>query len=351
VITVSLAAAAADRVTFTLEDPGAEPVDLTFRSSSLALRPSGDAALVAALPLAMRRGSPLHVDLAVSARLLAAVPTIQDVLAVWWRDAVSRVAVTSGAGRAPDGGDRHGGVVADDLESVHLALAPGAPDLLFAVRGPGHERPASTPAPVADGPAVTTDLEAVGARFGLDWASQYRGAAVAATAHLVADLGRVDLPAPFSVHYLFPWASHAVLDPLWSGEALEVRHRHADTDWIDRLRLVARDPEMLARVRPCDRTLGPDCGSCPGCLLFAAGLRVLGHDTTRSSAPDALVGLDLRHHTALADAAVLLRHADADADPALVGAVKAAIRRLGPEDVVWPDNWFASLAELGSARR
>jgi hypothetical protein len=335
-----------DDVVFVMEG-AAEPTEMRFRSATIPLRAHGDAALVAALPLAMRAGLPLHVDLAVSARLVSAVGTIQDVLAVWWRSSMSRVEVTTGRGAPPVGGDRHGGIVSDDLSSVHLAIAPGAPDLLFGVRA-GRD----APAPPAAVPVVDTNLAEVGLAFGLDWEAHYRGAAVAAVAHLVPDIGRVDLPAPFSVHYLFPWGSHAVLDPLWSGDGLEVRHRHAESDWIQRLALVASRPEALARVRFCEHGgASTPCRACRGCLFMAAGLRVVGHPEPPPFDPAAFAALDLRHHTVLADAAVLLRHADRDRHPGLVDAVEAGVRALGPGDVEWPDNWFAYLAELGSARR
>lgn len=353
-ITVRQAEPSGDRVAFTLERSDGASWDLIHASEDLALRATGDAAVVAALPLAMAAREPLRVELEVSARLHAALDTVQDVLSVWWRSPESRITVDAVVGDPEPRGDRHGGVFSHDLASFHLALAPSAPDLLLEVDA---DLPAGFSRPDSAGPGgapavVSTNLARVGADFGLDWDAQYRGAALASVAHAVTDLGRIDLPAPYSVHYLFPWGSHTVLDPLWSGDGLDVRHRHAEVDWVQRLDLVATEPGALDGVRACHRpsAQGP-CRRCRGCLFLVAGLRVLGQAGDRPLDLDALRALDLTHYTALADTAVLLRHAKRSADAPLVEALEAAVRRLEADEVRWPDNWFAYLGELGSAHR
>ncbi|MEL7208704.1 MAG: hypothetical protein AAGK32_10815, partial [Actinomycetota bacterium] len=66
---------------------------------------------------------------------------------------------------------------------------------------------------------------------------------------------------------------------------------------------------------------------------------------------DRWLGLDLRHHTALADAAVLLRRATEVGTADVVEPLETAIARLGVGDVEWPDNFYARVPELGSALR
>lgn len=352
-ITVRLSEDSGERVCFVLDRSDGASIPLTYRSATLRLAASGDAALVAALPLAMAAREPLTIEMPVTPLLWAAVPTIMDVHAVWWRSPDVVIPVEADVVDPESRGTRHGGVFSQDLASFHLALAPDPPDLLFAVDAdlaPDVDLEPVGPSGVV--PVVATNLAEIGAGYGLGWHERYRGAALASVAHVLTDLGRVDLPAPFSVHYLFPWGSHAVLDPLWSGNGLEVRHRHAETDWIDRLRLVAGDHAALEGVRACQREQGQEpCGTCRGCLYLAAGLRVVKGDGAAPADLDALATLDLRHYTALADTAVLLRHADRSTDADLVQALEAAVRRLDPGDVQWPDNWFAYLAELGSDHR
>jgi hypothetical protein len=351
-ISVRLSEATVDRVAFTLDRSEGESLDITYASESLALLPHGDAALVAALPLALAAREPLRVELAVSSRLRSAVATIQDVYSVWWRSPESKISVETASTKPMRRGDRHGGVFSYDIASFHLALAPDSPDLLFAVDAdlpPGID--GDRAGPTGDVPLVSTNLAEIAGAFGLDWHADYRGAALASVAHVVADLGRVDLPAPFSVHYLFPWGSHAMLDPLWSGDALEVCHRHVDVDWVDRLRLVAGEPGVVEHMRACTVEEAPSaCGRCRGCLYLAAALQVIGRGGERPVDLEAVRDLDLAHYTALADTAVLLRHADRSTDLDLVEAVESAVRRLGPDDVRWPDNWFSYLAELGAER-
>lgn len=351
-ITVRRGEATDERVVFTVDRSDGPSRELVYESSALALTADGDAAAVAALPLAMSAREPLRLEMPVSSRLRAALGPAQDVLSVWWQAPEAKIAVEAVAGDPTGRGDVHGGVFSHDLASHHLALAPGAPDLLFVVDADVAPGPAlDRVGPPGDLPIVSTNLADVGAEFGLGWHEQYRGAALASVAHVIRDLDRVDLPAPFSVHYLFPWGSHAVLDPLWSGAGLEVRHRHADRDWVERLDLVASEADALAQVRACRRPDGSGpCGTCRGCLHHDAGLRVLGRGGAALDL-DALGALDLSHYTALADTAVLLRHADRATDPELVDAIESAVRRLGPDDVQWPQNWFAYLGELGSAHR
>lgn len=337
------------RVAYTLDQDGAPTRTLEFSCPDLPLGACGDAALVASLPLAMAAREPLRIELPVSRRLRDAIPSLLDIHAVWWRADDVHIGVETGAGALPTRGRAHGGAYRQDLASVNLDQNVDGPDILFAASDdtvvPARARTDRHGRPV---PVVTTNLRATAEAFGLRWEEQYRGPALAAVGHSLTDLGRLDLPAPFSVHYLFPWGSHALTDPLWSGDGLDVRHRHADIDWIDQLRFLV-SVDDADRLDVCDHGSDRGCGRCQPCLFLDAGRAVVADD--RVIDHDAIAALDLAHHAVLADTAVLLRQARASGRTALVEALETAVRRLDPDDVVWPDNWFAYLSELGSARR
>ena len=338
----------------------ADPMTLRIESADLGLTPCGDAVMVAALPLAMQAGERLEVEQPVTKRLLEAVPTIQDILAVWWH-LDGRVSVDADLVESPAPGVVHAGVVDGSVQAVHLEGADDAPDRLIVVDGLAGERPHPTPAdrpmvgsghPMRRASVVRMNAAGVGEAFGLDWETQYRGMATVAACHLLSDVGRVDLPAPFSVHYLFPWTSHPVLDPLWSGDEMTVRHRHGELDWIQRLRAVAALPGGVDQLRVCRSSdLVEGCGACPSCLVLSAGLAAIGLIPVTAVDLAGIEDLPVANYAALADMAVLLRHIDRTAQPALVDAVEAAVTRLEPASVHWPDNWLSFLTELGSAYR
>jgi hypothetical protein len=87
------------------------------------------------------------------------------------------------------------------------------------------------------------------------------GAGMAAVAHALApNHGKVYIASSDSYADLRPWGSHPLLDPLWSSDAVKIVHDGGETR-MDKLRAVARHPEVLPRLRVCIENLGNyNCG-------------------------------------------------------------------------------------------
>jgi hypothetical protein len=110
-----------------------------------------------------------------------------------------------------------------------------------------------------------------------DW-KWYHGPSLASIVHALAPMHRkVYIASSHSYAELHPWGSNALLDPLWSSEAVEVVHDSGATR-LDKLRLLASHPGALSRLRVCWENLGNyNCGECEKCVrtmiaLFGLGL-------------------------------------------------------------------------------
>jgi hypothetical protein len=107
----------------------------------------------------------------------------------------------------------------------------------------------------------------------------YIGAALAAVAHALApNHGKVYIAASYSYTSLHGSGSHPLLDPLWSTRAVQIVHDGVETR-IEKLRVLAQHPEVLARVRVCWQNKGGlNCCRCEKCVRTMLGLRALGID-------------------------------------------------------------------------
>jgi hypothetical protein len=66
------------------------------------------------------------------------------------------------------------------------------------------------------------------------------------------------------------------LDPLWSNGVTQVEHTGAEYWRHEKLKEIARDPELLEHLRVCFFDQNHNCGWCGKCLRTMAGLRALG---------------------------------------------------------------------------
>jgi hypothetical protein len=133
---------------------------------------------------------------------------------------------------------------------------------------------------------------------------------------------------------LRPWGTHPSLDPLWSTEALEIRHDGAELPKPERLRLVAASPVALRALRVCWENPNGEynCGACEKCLRTMVALAVHGALERAEQFPAAIdprlverLHLDEFIRARWRDLARLLRERD-PGDP-LVGAIDSALRR------------------------
>jgi hypothetical protein len=251
------------------------------------LRDNADAAVPLFLLTAMQRGEDLTISNPVSVRLLDALPRIQEIVDTWWPP-YERVAV-----RAEPRGDtpaRAEGVACfftGGVDSFYTAL-DRLDDIDFLVYVHGFDVRLSETSlrdRVADGVRgaaealgkplieVESDLRDV---LEPNWMCQH-GSALAAVGHLL-DVGTVLIPASHTWDDLRPWGSHAVLDPLWSGDRTRFVYHGADTNRPQKTMAIAHHPGVLRHLRVCFDNPGGtyNCGTCEKCIRTSVALHLAG---------------------------------------------------------------------------
>jgi len=279
-----------------------ERLRLTLPSELAA--PAGDASPFLPLPLllAMRVHEDLEIDGAVSPRLLGASEEVQRIYHGWdlsLRPAAIRVA----AERAPAvSGSRAGCFFSRGVDSMYSAArARGADerlDVLLFCRDMDpvqDERVQAQEAELARSAAArlrlplaicTAKLRPISDPV-INW-DEGHGAGLA-TLGLAAGGGlrRLDFPSWGDSESLGPAGSHPALDPLFSTEAVEIRHdlmrnRVEKVGW-----LATNRPELLPDLKVCFVENRPDnCGRCRKCIWTMACLRVHGALEAADAFPD-----------------------------------------------------------------
>jgi hypothetical protein len=158
-----------------------------------------------------------------------------------------------------------------------------------------------------------------------DWGLYY-GAALAAVAYALApNHGKIYIGSSFSYEDLHPDGSHPLLDPLWSTEGLQIVHDNPESR-INKLRVLAQYPEVLARLRVCWENQGNyNCGLCEKCVRTMLGLRTVGVEHC-AAFPDTLTPKLVRRKDLDIGPALFWRELlHADLPPALHAAVQSAV--------------------------
>ncbi len=104
----------------------------------------------------------------------------------------------------------------------------------------------------------------------------YHGACLASVAHLLG-FPVTYVPSSFTWADLAPWGSHPLTDPLWSTEAVTLRHDGCEAHRAGKLRRIGKDATSLASLRVCPQNSSMyNCGVCEKCLRTRVLLRMLG---------------------------------------------------------------------------
>jgi hypothetical protein len=115
--------------------------------------------------------------------------------------------------------------------------------------------------------------------LGQDW-ELVHGLALAAALQLHSPefgVGLIGSSAPyFRIH--LPWGSNPITDPLLSSGTMRIRHDGAALSRIAKVRVVAREPELLAALRVCwqGELLSRNCGRCEKCVRTYWALHIAG---------------------------------------------------------------------------
>lgn len=251
----------------------------------------GDALLCLFLMPAMMHGLPLRGLPPISPRLAANLPSIQEILRKWFpvfRPIAVDVAVAPAAAPAPGtlsffsaGLDSWHTITRNRhqlsaVAYVHGYDVPGTSGEMHAAIG----RRLRSAAPLHGVPFL--EIETNYREHGEDFLGEYmitHGAALAAIGHFMSrSCGRLLTPSSSSFASQTPWGSSAVLDPLWSGDALEVVYEGAEFTRAEKAPVIASHPEILPQLIVCwnGYTEGKNCGRCEKCLRTMLGLAIAG---------------------------------------------------------------------------
>lgn len=341
-----------------------QPFLLWYRFPA-ALRPfldpeNGDPFLAALLAPAMKAGEPLTIHAAVSPRLLRAAREIQTIYHSW-NDRLSPVPIEAPlrAEATPSKArqSRAGLFFTLGVDSWYTLFkhedegtrtGPAVNDLIFVhgfdipLRGPKAELIGEVlPRIAAVARVFRKNLISVATNIRdfsdgrVAWARIYHSAAMASIGLALENLiNTLYIAGGQSYVRIYPFGSHALLDPLWSTERLEFRHDGAEATRVEKLRLIGRWPAALDQLRVCWEN--PDgaynCGRCEKCVrtlvcLQAAGL--LGRCGTLPSSLDLALLRRLRletHREQTMYIEIVDRLGDSDLDRAIKEILEERIR-------------------------
>lgn len=266
---------------------GGHPV--TFTADQPVFAASGDAEFALNLIPAMMSGDPLTIDDPVSPRLLRNFSALQGVLDAFF--GLTRIEVQATPGSAavtPASGV--GSFFSGGVDSFYTARSRDDIDWLIFVHGfdiglddEGLREEASAAARAAAEKMgkrfveITTDMRSIEV-ITANWV-WYHGAAMAGVGHLLSPIvGRVYIPASYTYRDTFPWGSHPVLDPMWSGGAVEFVHDGAEATRFDKIGAIAGDDVAARHLRVCweNRDGQYNCGECEKCVRTMIELRAHG---------------------------------------------------------------------------
>jgi hypothetical protein len=109
--------------------------------------------------------------------------------------------------------------------------------------------------------------------------STSHGAGLAAIGHLIHP-GTVHISSSNSWAALFPSGSHPLVDHHWSSDSVRIVHVGNDFSRMDKIALIAQQPELLKLLWVCHEEPLTNCGQCAKCLRTRAMLLLLDADAS-----------------------------------------------------------------------
>lgn len=252
-----------------------------------------------ALMLAARLGEDLHIDAPVDEAQLKAGLEVAAVFERWWGWRTPEIVGESAPPRPASVGAWRGLLFSRGVDSSAELVAGrrgAAPpiDLVISVEGVEPVHSAHTAAVVAaDTAAVAaalgvahvalrTNLRAEADRH-LGWPSSHGAVLIGAALSLGPMLRSLVVAQPIAERtYLErrrPYGTSRELDPLWSTDRTTVECGGEELDRVDRVRLVASEPELARALKVCwEADVRGNCGRCEKCANTMTALRLTGND-------------------------------------------------------------------------
>jgi len=267
--------------------------EVYYESGDIRLAPTAEALLAGALQLGMLWGRDLVLHGHVSRRFLESLQVIQDIYHCW-HPPLQKIGIkgVTPVNRGPRGA-RVGLFFSGGVDSFYSLLkhADEITDLILIrgfefslddhamlerasqlVRGVG----ARCGLRVIE---VETNLRPVLVRNGLRWGPLAGGPVTASTGLLLQEeFKRLYIASSDPYAELTPWASHPILDPLWSTDGLEFIHDGAEATRLDKLKVLAQHDWVLQRLHVCNESppSALNCGRCEKCIRTMLELTVVG---------------------------------------------------------------------------
>ena len=245
-------------------------------------------ACTALLPALMSDDPKLEIEGGITVALADNLETLQDVYCRWWQE-TSRVEVVAEQ-QTFMVGNRTVVFFSGGVDSFHAALKHrneieqliyvegfdiqhDKPNLRKQVRETLARTARSLEIPLT---ILRTDLRQWSDRK-VDW-PRYHGAALASAAHLLrGSIDRAIVPSSTTYDDLFPWGSHPLTDPLWTG-AVELVHSGCEATRPEKIAAIAEEATARKALRVCWENPGEayNCGVCEKCLRTMTTLAAFG---------------------------------------------------------------------------
>ena len=368
-ITFSEVRASAGEVHGTIHVDG-QSFAVWFKVTGARVEATAEAFTAMALPVAMSKGLAIEAPGPLDAGFRRNLDAWQQVLATWYPDRLAPVDIVAGA-RRPKKQARGracfftGGIDSffsalrhlDSIEAlifVHGFDVPlvELPDLRAAVTAGTRAAAAELGKPLVE---VETNLHDFSDAMASPWGTTYHGAALAGVAHLlVQSFGEILIGGTHTFSDLFPWGSHPISDPLFSGDRLRVVHDGCDADRVEKTIAVAASDVAMRHLRVCweNRDGTYNCGQCRKCIRTQIALKIAGRLEACETLPDA-IDLDEVRSMPLGDVNTIARHAELvhhlralGSEPELLEACEDDLRRHDPATTRWGTRDWTSVLPL-----
>lgn len=172
----------------------------------------------------------------------------------------------------------------------------------------------------------------------LSWTNQYHGAAIGVFGHLLdGHVSRLIVPSSYTWDDGIACGSHSRLDPLWSSARMRFEHHEPGVDRVQKLMLLADNPNAMRYLRPCVENLEVyNCGVCEKCIRTMTSAVAAQVDDRLTAlppvTPELIRGMPLRRPLAAQHHAENLRHLrnlpDVKRRPDLEEAIEERLSRL-----------------------